>query len=281
VIEIGRFNELEILRLTSVGLFLGDGSDEDVLLPNKYCPEEYEIGDMIEVYVYRDYDERKIATDIIPKIFLHEFALLECAAVSEFGAFMDWGMEKHLMVPFKEQRQKLEEGRWYVVYLDIDDKTDRLYASNRLEKWLDNSELTVEVGQEVDLVVMSKSELGYSVIVNHQHKGLVYDNEVFQELHIGDVLSGYVKAIREENKLDISLQPIGYLNAKEAHTELIERVLKEHQGFLPISDKSSPDVISDYFGLSKKAFKKALGALYKERKVSLEAEGTRWLGASE
>ena len=154
MIEIGRFNELEILRLTSVGLYLGDESGEDILLPNKYCPETYEIGDMIEVFVYRDYDERKIATNIIPKIFLHEFALLECVTVSEFGAFLDWGMEKHLMVPFREQRKKLEEGRWYVVYLDIDEKTDRLYASNKLNRFLQNEELTVELNQEVGLVVM-------------------------------------------------------------------------------------------------------------------------------
>ena len=271
--EIGRFHELEILRLTSVGLFLGDETGEDVLLPNKYCPEQYEIGDKLEVYVYRDYDERKIATNIIPKIFLHEFALLECAAVSEFGAFMDWGLEKHLMVPFKEQRQKLQEGRWYVIYLALDEKTDRLYGSNRLDKFLSNEELTVAANDEVELVVMSQSPLGYTVIVNHAHKGLVYENEVFQELHIGDVLKGYVKEIREDNKIDISLQPIGYKNAKDVNCELIYEELRVHNGFLPLTDKSSPEQISDYFGISKKAFKKAIGALYKERKIELSEKG--------
>ena len=271
--EIGRFHELEILRLTSVGLFLGDETGEDVLLPNKYCPEQYEIGDKLEVYVYRDYDERKIATNIIPKIFLHEFALLECAAVSEFGAFMDWGLEKHLMVPFKEQRQKLQEGRWYVIYLALDEKTDRLYGSNRLDKFLSNEELTVAANDEVELVVMSQSPLGYTVIVNHAHKGLVYENEVFQELHVGDVLKGYVKEIREDNKIDISLQPIGYKNAKDVNCELIYEELRVHNGFLPLTDKSSPEQISDYFGISKKAFKKAIGALYKERKIELSEKG--------
>lgn len=273
MIEIGRFNELEILRLTSVGLYLGDESGEDILLPNKYCPETYEIGDMIEVFVYRDYDERKIATNIIPKIFLHEFALLECVTVSEFGAFLDWGMEKHLMVPFREQRKKLEEGRWYVVYLDIDEKTDRLYASNKLNRFLQNEELTVELNQEVGLVVMSQSPMGYTVIVEHEHKGLVYDNEVFTELNVGDVITGYVRAIREDNKLDISLHPIGYVNAKDHNCEIIYEELRVHSGFLPLTDKSSPQVISEYFGISKKAFKKAIGALYKERKIEIGPKG--------
>ncbi|MDA0974136.1 MAG: S1-like domain-containing RNA-binding protein [Bacteroidetes bacterium] len=273
MIAVGQFNDLRILRSTSVGLFLGDESGEDVLLPNKYCPEEYEIDDILKVFVYRDYDERKICTNIIPKIQLHGFALLECAAVSEFGAFMDWGLEKHLMVPFREQRQKMVEGRWYVVYLDLDTETDRLYGSNKLDKWLKNEELTVSLKDEVSLVVISQSDLGFNVIVNHRHKGLVYDNEVYEEIHIGDEMKGFVKAIREDNKLDISLQPIGYKNATDVNCETVYQEMALNNGFLALTDKSSPDEIAYTLGMSKKAFKKAIGALYKERKIKLEKDG--------
>ena len=235
MIEVGKYAELEILRETSVGLFLGDEEGDDVLLPIKYYPESFEIGDTIEVFIYRDYAERKIATNIIPKIHLKEFALLECADVTEHGAFMDWGMEKHLMVPFSEQRQKLEVGRWYVVYMDLDEDTDRLFASNKLSRYLSNENLRVAEGDAVLLVVYKETDLGYSVIVNNRHSGLIYKNETFKPLRIGDELEGYVKKIREENKLDISLQPIGYRNAKDVNCELIHEALTANDGFIPLT----------------------------------------------
>ena len=275
MIDIGVYNELTILRSTSVGLHLGDEQGEDVLLPNKYCPEEYEVGDKIDVFVYLDYAERKVATNIDPKIKLHEFALLKTTSVENVGAFMDWGLEKELMVPFKEQRQNMEEGRWYVVYLDIDEKTDRLYATNKIEKRLQNENLTVEQGDEVDLLVYTKSDLGYSLIINNKHKGLVFDNEVFRELNIGDKLKGYVKEIREDNKIDISLSPVGYANYNDINANRILDKLHQNDGFIGINDKSSPHEIYDEFGISKKAFKKAVGALYKNRDISIEAKGIR------
>ncbi len=275
MIEIGVNNELTILRSTSVGLYLGDEQGEDVLLPNKYCPEEYEIGDKIDVFVYLDYAERKVATNIIPKIKLHEFALLKTTSVENVGAFMDWGLEKELMVPFKEQRQNMEEGRWYVVYLDIDEKTDRLYATNKIEKRLQNEDLTVEQGDEIDLLVYTKSELGYSLIINNKHKGLVFDNEVFKELNIGDKLKGYVKEIREDNKIDVSLAPVGYSNYNDVNANMILDKLNQNEGFIGINDKSSPHEIYDEFGISKKAFKKAVGALYKNRDLLIESKGIR------
>ena len=275
MIDIGVYNELTILRSTSVGLYLGDEQGEDVLLPNKYCPEEYEVGDKIDVFVYLDYAERKVATNIDPKIKLHEFALLKTTSVENVGAFMDWGLEKELMVPFKEQRQNMEEGRWYVVYLDIDEKTDRLYATNKIEKRLQNENLTVEQGDEVDLLVYTKSDLGYSLIINNKHKGLVFDNEVFRELNIGDKLKGYVKEIREDNKIDVSLAPVGYANYNDVNANRILDKLHQNDGFIGINDKSSPHEIYDEFGISKKAFKKAVGALYKNRDISIEAKGIR------
>ncbi len=273
MIEIGKYNILSILRQTHIGLYLGDESGEDVLLPNKYCPEKFEIEEKIRVFVYLDHEERKIATNIDPKIRLHEFALLQVTAVTDVGAFMDWGLEKELLVPFKEQRQKMEEGRWYVVYLDIDDKTDRLYASNKVEKYLQNEDLFVEEGEEVELLVMQKTDLGFSVIVNHAHKGLLFENEIFRPLNIGDTLRGFVKNIREDNKIDISLQASNFRQYNDTNEELILQALIKNNGFLPVTDKSSPDEIYSRFGISKKAFKKSIGTLYKQRKIAIETKG--------
>jgi len=275
MIEIGKYNELKILRHTSVGLYLGDDSGEDVLLPNKYCPEKYELEDKIKVFVYLDYDERKIATNIIPKIHLDEFAFLRVASVENVGAFMDWGLEKELMVPFSEQRQKMEVGRWYIVYLDIDIETDRLFASNRLDNYIQNLALTVTEGEEVELMVMQKTDLGYTVIVNNKHKGLVFQNEIFTELNIGDRTKGFVKKIREDNKLDISLQAIGFENSIDNTTEIIYNAIRENDGFLALTDKSSPEEIYARFGMSKKAFKKSIGSLYKQKKIIIESDGIR------
>lgn len=276
LIPIGHHQQLTILRHTSVGLFLGDEEgEEDVLLPNKYCPEDFTIGEKLRVFVYLDHEERKVATNIEPKIKLHEFAFLQVTAVSSVGAFLDWGMEKELLVPFREQRQNMEVGRWYIVYMDIDKLTDRLYATNKLEKRLQNEDLTIQEGEEVNLMVMKKTDLGYSVIVNQQHEGLIFDNEIFRQLHIGDKLKGYVKRIRDDHKLDISLSPIGFENFNDTNCEVILNELKEQNGFLPLADKSSPDEIYEILEMSKKAFKKAIGTLYKQRKIVIEPDGIR------
>ena len=275
MIEIGRYHDLEILRHTSVGLFLGDESGEDVLLPNKYCPEEYEIGDRLMVFVYRDFAERKVATNLHPKILLHEFALLKAVVVNEIGAFMDWGLEKHLLVPFSEQRMNMEEGRWYIVYLDLHQESDRLYGSNKIDKILSNKDLTVAEGEEVDLMIYHESELGFSAIINQKHDGLLYKNEVFKVLDVGDRMKGYIKKIRPENKIDLSLYPIGYKHFNDVNAETIYRILKDGHGFLELSDKSTPNEIYIQLGMSKKAFKKAIGYLYKEKKIIIEENQIR------
>jgi len=269
----GRACNLQIRKRSGVGLFLSDASEEEVLLPKKYCTDEMKPGDEITVFIYRDSEGRKTATTLKPKIQLHEFALLKVSAVTSVGAFLDWGLEKDLMVPFREQKQKMEEGRWYIVYLDLDQKTDRLFASNRLERYIQNDELTVEEGEEVDLVVKQKTDLGYSVIVNHKNNGLVFDNEVFQELRIGESLKGFIKKIRDDHKIDVSLQPIGYKKASVTNNELILKRLKASDGFLPVTDKSSPEDIYSQFGISKKAFKKSIGALYKQRLIDIQSGG--------
>jgi uncharacterized protein len=276
LIAIGQHHELTILRPTTVGLYLGDGSgEEDILLPNKYCPENFDVGDKIRVFVYRDHEERKIATTLEPKILLHQFGFLRVTSVSNVGAFMDWGLEKELMVPFREQRQKMQEGRWYIVYLDVDRKTDRLFATNKIEKRLQNENLTCGEGDAVDLMVMTKTDLGFSVIVNQQHEGLVFASDIFTKLNIGDKMKGYVRQIRDDNKIDISLQPIGFQNFNDPNCEMILAKLKARKGFLPVTDDSSPEQIYAIFGISKKAYKKAAGTLYKQRKVILQPDGIK------
>lgn len=276
MIPIGQHQDLTILRHTTVGLFLGDeDGDEDVLLPNKYCPENFEIGEKLNVFVYRDHEERIIATNLQPKILLHQFAFLRVTSVSNVGAFMDWGLEKELLVPFREQRQKMEVGRWYIVYLDLDKKTDRLYATNKIEKRLQNKTLTVNEGEALNVMVMKKTDLGFSVIVNQQHEGLIFQSDIFTKLNIGDKIKGYVKLIRDDNKIDISLQPIGFENFNDPNCDMLLKKLKAQKGFLPITDKSTPEEIYSLFHISKKAFKKAIGTLYKQRKISLEPDGIK------
>lgn len=268
--DLGRINTLAILRETSVGLYLGNEDVEDVLLPFKYCPENFSIGDELEVFIYLDSEERRIATNIIPFVRLHEFALLEVVDVTEVGTFMDWGLEKHLFVPFGEQRHRMELGMWYVVYLDIDQKTDRLFGTNRVEQYLEDKVITVSIGEEVDLLVFIETDLGYTVIINNKHKGLVFHNEIFKEINPGDTLKGYIKHIREDGKIDVSLQPIGYVNTNSKNSEVIYQAIVDNQGTLALTDKSSPEAIYEAFGISKKAFKRALGDLYKQRKITIE-----------
>ncbi len=271
MIEIGKYNTLKILRRTSVGLYLGDEEGEDVLLPNKYCPNEYNLEDEIKAFVYLDYAERKVATNLTPKVTLDKFAFLKVTDITEFGAFLDWGLEKELMVPFREQRQKMEINRWYVVYMKLDELTNRLYASNKIEKFLQNESLTVAKGDQVELLVFRKTDLGYAVIINDLHKGLVFKDAVFKELHVGDSLKGYVKTIRDDNKIDISIQPIGYAQFNDVNAQKIFEALIENEGSLNITDKSSPEEIYSKFGISKKSFKRAIGALYKQRKITLKS----------
>lgn len=281
MIHTGRTQDLVILRNTSVGLFLGDNEGNEVLLPNKYVPPEHDQGSVLSVFVYRDGEGRQVATSLEPKIRLNGFASLRVFAVDRTGAFMEWGMEKHLLVPFKEQQRKLEEGRWYVTYMALDEQTDRLYGSTRIDRHLDNSELTVAEGDQVDLLIFGRSEMGWSAIVNDRHKGLIHGNEVFRPISIGDRITGHVRTVRADNKLDLTLQPIGYEQFNDANTALLAKRLQQHEGFLPLTDKSSTEDIYRMFGISKKSFKKALGALYKERKVLIGEKGITWAGAEQ
>lgn len=272
MIHLGEYNTLEILRNTSVGLFLGDNEGNDVLLPIKYMPEVHEIGDKLEVFCYLDYDERPIATNLVPSISVNEFQLLKVVDVNEFGAFLDWGLEKHLLVPFREQRNKMIEGQWYVVFCYLDKKSNRLVASNKLDKFLSNDELNVKVREKVDLIITRQTDLGWEVIINNIHKGLVYNNEVFKKIAIGDVMAGVIKDIRKDNKIDVSLQPLGEKILEPAANKIYQ-ILMEKGGFLPLHDKSDPELIKSNLQMSKKTFKKGVGTLYRERKIEIKSDG--------
>lgn len=268
--EVGKYNTLQILRGTSVGMYLGDEEGNDVLLPHKYIPENAQIGEDIEVFIYRDSEDRLIATTLKPFITLNQFAILEVVAVSKFGAFLDWGLEKDLFVPFKEQNHKLVTGHYVAAYLYLDEQTDRLVASAKVHKFFQNLEgVDLEIGQEVDLLVFEKTDLGHNVIINNLYKGLIYENEVFKRLAWGDVTKGYVKTIREDGKIDISLQPIGFLKTLEPNAKAIIEKLESSGGVLNLSDSSEPFEIMEILEMSKKNFKKAIGSLYKDKKIRI------------
>jgi predicted RNA-binding protein (virulence factor B family) len=272
MIQLGEYNTLEILRDTEPGLFLGDENDNEVLLPNRYVPETFKIGDRINVFVYLDNEERPVATTDKPYITKSEFALLRCNEVSKFGAFLDWGLVKELFCPFKEQAFKMKAGGWYLVYCYLDEETERLVASSKTNRFINNKTLTVKQFDEVDLIVSHPSEIGMNVIVNKTHLGLVYNDAIFKDIQVGDKLKGIVKKIRHDNKLDISLSQIGYRNI-EPNAQIILNQLQDNDGFLPLHDKSSPEDIKEQLQMSKKAFKKAIGSLYKNRKITIKANG--------
>ena len=274
MLHIGQHNTLTILRDTKVGLFLGNGNEiDDVLLPNKYVPKVFEIGEEITVFIYLDHEERPVATTLVPYIFLNEFALLRVNYTNQIGAFMDWGMEKDILVPFKEQARPMEKGKRYLVYLYLDEKTNRLVASSKTNQFLNNETITVENGEEVDLIISHITEIGINVIINQKHKGLVYNDEVYDDrIRTGDKLTGYIKNVRDDGKIDVSLQKLGYQNI-EPNAENILDELRASKGFLKLNDNSSPDDIKTVLKMSKKTFKKAVGLLYKEKLIEIKEDG--------
>lgn len=275
--KIGQFNTLTIDRDTQVGLFLTNGK-EDVLLPNKYVPKVFEIGEEMTVFVYLDHEERPVATTLVPYIFLNEFALLRVNYINQIGAFMDWGMEKDILVPFKEQARPMEKGKRYLVYLYMDEKTNRLVASSKTNQFLDNENITVEKGEEVDLIISHITEIGINVIINQKHKGLVYKDEVYDDaIRTGDKMKGYIKLVRPDGKIDVSLNKQGFENI-EPNSEIIMNELRASRGFLRLNDNSNPEDIKTVLKMSKKTFKKAIGLLYKEKLIEIKDDGIYLVG---
>jgi len=271
MIQIGKYNTLKIVRDTSVGLFLSDG-EKDVLLPNKYVPKTFEIGDELNVFVYLDHEERLTATTLKPYIKLDEFAYLKVNYINQYGAFLDWGLEKDLFVPFKEQARKMEEGKRYLVYAYLDEQTDRLVASSKSNQFLETENIELEPNQEVDLIVSHITELGINVIINSKYKGLLYKDEVYDNLSPGKKIKGYIKAIRPDKKIDVSLTKTG-VEAIDDSAQVVLDELKASKGFLRLTDNSHPEEIKTVLKMSKKAFKKAIGNLYKQKIITIQEDG--------
>ncbi len=276
MIRIGRVQKLLVLRHSPEGLILGDDDDLEVLLPNSEAPKEAILEGTVEVFVHHDDKGGLIATTKAPRAQVGEFALLQVDFVDHKGAHLVWGVEPPLLVPHREQQREMFEGRRYVVR--VAEENGRVFGSSRVLDFLDNSVIKVKERDMVGLLVIDRSDLGLSVIVDHRHRGLVHANEIFRQISIGDKLQGWVKTIREDNKLDITLRPIGYRSSIDPNVALLTKRIRSRKGILPLTDKSSAEEIYAEFGISKKAFKQALGALYKQRKVRIDENAVVWIG---
>ncbi|WP_242157584.1 S1 RNA-binding domain-containing protein [Aestuariivivens sediminis] len=272
MIHLGEYNTLEIFREAEQGVYLADEAGNEVLLPNRYVPEAYKIWDKLEVFVYLDNEERPVATTEKPYITRDDFALLRCNEVTSFGAFLDWGLVKELFCPFKEQVFKMKPGGWYLVHCYLDEKTGRLVASSKTNRFLDNKNLSIKQFDQVEIIASHPSEMGWNVIVNKKHHGLIYKDNLFEDISVGDKMEGIVKKIRPGNKLDIVLGQLGYRSI-EPNADRIMQELKVHSGFINLNDKSDPEDIKNMLQMSKKNFKKAVGALYKKRLIEIKPEG--------
>ena len=272
MIQIGRRNKLKAHIKTEAGMLLIDDAKNEVLLPEKDVPPFLKIGEMIEAFVYLDSDDWLVATNVLPLIELDNFALLHANQVTSVGAFMDIGIDKDLLVPFKQQATRIEEGKSYVVFMFLDEDSNRLIGSTKIQKFLNNEFLEIKEGEEVDLMVFEELPIGYLVIINNYYKGLIYHNEVFKKINIGDRLKGYVKKIKETNEVDISLQKLGFENVL-SNTEFILDYLKKHQGFIKLTDNSSPEEIVALLNMSKKTYKKSIGILYRQQLINIAKDG--------
>lgn len=273
LIEIGKVNRLQILKSTPQGLYLGD-EVEEILLPNKYIEPSFEIGQMVDVFVYTDSEDRPVATTETPLAQRDEFAWLRVTATTTYGAFLEWGLEKDLLVPFKEQHVRMVVDQCYLVYLYLDDVTDRLVASSKINKFLNPDLKALKPNQQVNLLLGARGDLGYDVIINGQYRGLLYANEIFRPVQSGERTKGFIKRLREDGKIDVALEPQGAV-ALDSFAKRLMEALKNGEGALALHDKSDPDEIERVLHMSKKNFKKAVGQLYRQRKIVITDEGIR------
>ena len=265
--KIGSYNNLKIVKEVDFGLYLTDGVEE-ILLPRRYEPKGAMIDDFIDVFVYTDSEDRPIATTDKPYAVAGEFAYLKVKEIANFGAFLDWGIAKDLLVPLREQSITMREGERYVVYVYLDEQTNRVVATTKWHRYLSKEEPTYQVGDQVQLLIAERTDLGFNAIIDRKYQGLVYKNEISGMLNVGDEVKGYIKKPREDGKIDLSLQPAGKELVDDAK-ELVLEHLKLNKGYLQLGDKSSPEEIYERLKISKKAFKKAIGGLYKDRLVDI------------
>ena len=274
MVEIGKMNSLRIVKEVDFGLYLDGGTKGEILLPKRYVPEQYEIDGLLDVFIYTDSEDRIIATTEKPFAMVGDIAFLEVVAVNEIGAFLNWGLVKDLLVPFREQRSKMQVGEFHIVAVYLDEESERIAASAKLDEFLEQTSDNYEEGQEVFLQVWSKTPIGFKVIINDSHLGMLYKDEVFQNLERGQRMKGYVKKVREDKKIDLTLHKPGFGKVDDLGDKILKK-LKSEGGFIAVTDKSHPELIYSVFGESKKTFKKAIGGLYKKRMVILEKGGIR------
>lgn len=272
---VGKKINLEVLRNTEIGLFLDTENREHdgILLPKRYIPKGVDVGDFIDVFIYRDSEDRIIATRLEPYIHIGEFAYLTVNKVEPYGAFLDWGLPKDLFVPVSQQRSLMINEGIYLVYAYIDEQTDRIAATAKVHRYLQNEAEGLEIGEEVELLICDETDLGIRVIINNKFWGLIFHNEIFQNLSEGQKTKGYIKSIREtDKKIDVTLKKEGMEEVKDARSQIIE-ALHDAGGFLPLHDKSAPEAIYEELEMSKKVFKKAIGNLYKDQMISIKKDG--------
>jgi hypothetical protein len=271
MIQIGQYNTLTVSRKVDFGFYLDNGED-GILLPKRFVPRGAKVGDQLEVFLYHDGENRIIATTEKPKGVVGDIVLLKCVGLMGAGAFLDMGLMKDLFVAKSQQIMGMRAGGWYLIKIYIDEQTGRIAGTEKIERHLSNEDLTVKEMEEVDLVVYRKSDIGYVCIINNLHTGVVHDNQVFQDLNIGDRLRGFIKTIREDNKIDLVLGKMGYKKVEDESDKIL-RLLRENSNYLPYHDKSEPEAIYAFFGMSKKTFKMTTGALYKQHKIEFTKTG--------
>ena len=273
-IRLGDYNRMTVVKTVDFGVYLDGGEEGEVLLPARYVPDGCKEGDELEVFVYLDNEERLVATTQTPLAKVGDFACLEVSWVNEYGAFLNWGLMKDLFCPFREQKMKMEKGKSYIVHVHIDHESHRIVASAKVEHYFDPSFPPYRYGDETDLLVWQKTDLGFKVIVDNRYAGLVYSNQIFREIRTGDRMKGYIEAVREDGKIDVMLQPTGWRMTKETADVLLD-YLETHQGVCRLTDKSPAEDIYQAFQVSKKSYKKAVGDLYKRRLITIEEDCIR------
>lgn len=273
MVKLGQYNELPVCKLVDFGLYLDGGDGLEILMPKRYMPADAKEGDVIKVFVYQDSEARLIATNEHPYATVGQIAHLKINSVNQVGAFADWGTSKELLIPHREQAQKMEEGRRYLIYIYIDEVSGRIAGTSKLDKYLDNIPPTYENNEEVEALIWKPTPLGYKVIINHKHTGLIYKNEIFRDVHTGERLRAWVKGVREDEKIDLSLQPLGYRQMIDPAEATILKALHLHGGYMPLTDHSTPELIAFELQMSKKTFKKAIGALYKQKRILIKDDG--------
>jgi len=274
MVRIGKKSVLEVVKFTEQGAYLDGGPYGEILLPRRYVSDSLSEEDEIEVFISFDSEDRLVATTVFPAIMVDEFGALEVVDVNRFGAFLDWGLPKDLFVPFAEQAVRMEKGQKYVVRAFVDPKSGRILASSKLNKFLSKEECELQIGDEVDLLITATTDLGFKAIINNSFSGLLFHNELFKLIEIGDKMPGYVKNIRPDGKIDLSLDKQGYQRIDPVADSILEKI-KQSGGVLNLSDKSDPDTIKQELGISKKAFKQAIGSLYKKKLIVIEPENIR------